>query len=78
MKDQKTVTQEYIEGIREGRSYLNKFNPSLQDMLDVFENVKATAKKFAANTPVGQMLRGERDFWALQIKKAKSKQGCLS
>lgn len=64
------VTQEYLDGILEGRAYLRRWEPTLADMRDVLANVVQTAKGFEASSPCGQMLRGERDFWRGQIKRA--------
>lgn len=64
------VTAEYLMGIKEGRAILEQHgidDVSAQDRLD---NLNRTIKGFAASSPVGQMLRGERDFWANQIKRA--------
>ncbi len=33
------------------------------------DNLNRTIKGFAASSPVGQLLRGERDFWRGQIRK---------
>lgn len=61
------VTQEYLAGIREGREYLKRFKPDLADARAVLANVESTLKGFTG--PVGDMLRGERDFWRNQIRK---------
>lgn len=63
-----TVTSEYLDGIREGREWLNRYG--MEDAQAHLDNLTATARTFAASSPVGQMLRGERDFWRNQIKKA--------
>ena len=73
-----TVSQYYIEGISEGVSMLKAWKaqgfadaelPALaQAHLD---NIKRTARTFDAQSPVGQMLRGERDFWRNKLKGAK-------
>jgi hypothetical protein len=63
----KTVSAEYLMGIKEGRSMLNKHGASIaQEELD---NLNRTIKGFTASSPVGQMLRGERDFWVNQLKR---------
>lgn len=62
-----TVTTEYLEGIREGRNWL-RTNGS-DDACAVLRNLEATCEQFAASSPVGQMLRGERDFWRNWIKR---------
>ena len=63
----RTVTAEYLEGIREGRAYLEEFGA--EGARDVLDNLERTARRFDAQSPVGQMLRGERDFWRLQVKR---------
>jgi len=58
------VTQEYLDGIREGRQTLKEHGPSvITDALDTAERLCAM---FDAGSPVGQMARGERDFWRRQ------------
>jgi len=64
--DTKTVTQYYLEGIKEGRETFKR--EGIEHAQAHIENLKATIKRFAANSPVGQMLRGELDFWKNQIK----------
>jgi hypothetical protein len=62
-----TITSEYLEGILDGRAWLDKYGmDGAQVHLDSLER---TARTFSASSPVGQMLRGERDFWRNQIKK---------
>lgn len=63
------VTQDYLNGIREGRAWLRKYGAV--DAQTHLGNLTATARAFDAQSPVGQMLRGERDFWRNQIKKGK-------
>lgn len=65
----KIVTAEYIEGIKEGRADFKRYG--MVDAQARLDNLIATARRFDAQSPVGQMLRGERDFWRNQIKKAK-------
>lgn len=65
----KTVTAEYTEGIKEGRADLKRYG--MADAQARLDNLIATARRFDAQSPVGQMLRGERDFWRNQIKKTK-------
>lgn len=62
------VTEYYLMGIREGRQHL-EHEPNASP-LEMLENLNSTIKRgFAANSPVGQMLRGERDFWLNQMKR---------
>lgn len=76
----RTVTAEYLDGIRDARATLRKIQ-SGQDscysaaelpefMQSEVEALNRTCRQFAASTPVGQMLRGERDFWRNQIKRS--------
>jgi len=63
----KQVSQYYLDGIKEGREIFNQ--SGTVDALSRLDNLNSTIKGFAASSPVGQMLRGERDFWENQIKK---------
>ena len=63
----RTVTAEYLDGIREGRAWLKAHGAG--DARALLDNLERTARMFDAASPVGQMLRGERDFWRLQIKR---------
>lgn len=65
------VTAEYIMGIKEGRECLEKYGTSDVTIQDRLDNLNSTIKGFTARSPVGQMLRGERDFWLLQLKRAR-------
>jgi hypothetical protein len=67
---QRPVSHWYIEGIKEGRACLEKYGSAFA--ADELSNLKSTIKGFGADTAVGQMLRGERDFWAHQISLAKA------
>lgn len=69
-----TVTENYLEGIREGRSLLKAWQA--EGLVDVpalarasIDNLDRLCRQFDAQAPVGQMLRGERDFWRHQLKK---------
>lgn len=62
-----TVSAEYCEGIVEGRETFKR--EGMAYAREHLENLTATARTFAASSPVGQLLRGERDFWRHQIKK---------
>lgn len=63
----KTVSQEYILGIKEGRALLNS-NPdfTIQDMEECTESCKRLARDFSQ--PMKDVFKGERDFWLNQIK----------
>ena len=62
-----TVTAHYLDGIREGRAWLREHG--MADARAHLDNLTRTARTFDAQSPVGQMLRGERDFWRNQIKR---------
>ena len=62
-----TVTAEYLDGIRDGRAWLKEYG--LDDAQAHLDSIERTARTFDASSLVGQMLRGERDFWRHQIKK---------
>jgi hypothetical protein len=62
----KSVTSDYLMGIREGRETLRRCGPEMAHA--ELENLNATIRMFGASHPVGQLLRGERDFWRNQIK----------
>jgi hypothetical protein len=65
----KPVTSEYLMGIREGREALRLHG--MEVAVEELDNLKRTCRTFCASSPVGQMLRGERDFWANQIRVAR-------
>ena len=64
-----TVTAEYLMGIKEGRETLRKYGTADISIADRIANLRSTIKGFAASSPVGQMLRGELDFWRNQQKR---------
>lgn len=66
----KTVTQEYLMGIRDARQLFLRYGAD--DAHAHLANINLTLKAFDASSPVGQMLRGERDFWRNQIKTAQA------
>lgn len=66
----KTVSEHYCNGILEGREYLKRYG--MADAAAHLENLKSLCRQFDAKNPVGQLFRGERDFWINQIKKAKA------
>lgn len=66
------VTAEYLMGIKEGRAILQKHGTADISARDRLDNLNRTIKGFATSSPVGQMLRGERDFWANQIKRGRA------
>lgn len=65
-----TVTESYLMGIREGRETLRRCGMEVAQA--EIENLTRTCRMFDNGSPVGQMLRGERDFWKNQIAKAKA------
>ena len=62
------VSQEYVNGIKDGREYFKRFAPSESEIKDIIANIRATMKEFSSG-PVKDMFKGERDFWSLQLKK---------
>lgn len=60
------VSAEYCEGISEGRATFKR--EGMTFAAEHLDNLTSTARRFEASSPVGQMLRGERDFWRNQIK----------
>lgn len=70
----KTVTESYLDGIREGRKAFNanckgKSAAEIREWAETeIDNLNRTAKTFSAG-PVKDSLKGERDFWKNQIKK---------
>jgi len=67
-----TVSQYYIEGIKEGRATFERNGLAVAQ--DELRNLDSTIKGFDASSPVGQMLRGERDFWRNQLRGAKAQE----
>ena len=62
-----SVTAEYLMGLQEGRERLDQCGPSIaQEELD---GIQRAIRGFSAGSPVGQMLRGERDFWVNQLNR---------
>ncbi len=64
----KSVTSSYLEGIQEGRATFRKEGMVMAK--NHLANLRLTIATFSASSPVGQFLRGERDFWINQIKKS--------
>lgn len=62
----RTVSPHYLDGIREGREFQRTHG--LSDAQEILDNLNSTIQGFDAQNPVGQFLRGERDFWRNQIK----------
>ena len=62
------VTAEYLMGIKDARAQYKMHGLSIAH--DELDNLNRTIKGFSASSPVGQMLRGERDFWKNQINKS--------
>ena len=63
------VTHWYLEGIKEGRRNFKEQAVSILSVDDRIANIRATLKTFSFNSPVGQLLRGELDFWKNQQKR---------
>jgi hypothetical protein len=64
-----TVTAVYLVGIREGRIVLRELG--ITCARDILAGLEENCCRFSAQSPVGQMMRGERDFWRNQMKGEK-------
>lgn len=71
----KIYSQAYLDGIVEGRQLLRAWQA--EGHTDVIELAKASlvsldrlCAMYGAQNPVGQMFRGERDYWRNKLKKA--------
>lgn len=62
-----TVTEDYLNGIADGRNTYAR--EGMENALEHLANLKATIRGFSAGSPVGQYLRGERDFWIHKLKR---------
>jgi len=58
------VSTHYIAGIVEGRAMLKLLGKEAAP--DVLVTLGTLCRQFPASNPVGQMYRGERDFWRKQ------------
>ena len=63
-----TVTAEYLDGIREGRATFAEHGLAVAP--DCLDTLNRLCRQFAASSPVGQLYRGERDFWRKKMRKA--------
>ena len=63
-----TVSAEYLAGINEGRAIYRA--EGMANATAHVDNLRATLRGFSGQSPVGQMLRGELDFWRNQIKES--------
>jgi hypothetical protein len=63
-------TSDYLMGISEGREMLRRCGPGIARA--EFDNLTRTIRLFDSSSPVGQLLRGQRDFWRNQIKAGKA------
>lgn len=64
----KYISTEYCQGIKDGRSYLERFQPGVVQIREIISNLLSTMKGFGPG-PVKDIMKGERDFWQLQLKK---------
>lgn len=58
------ITAEYLDGIKDGRSFLN-LNPG-SNPTDEISSIRRTMRGFPPSSQVGQHLRGQLDFWRHQ------------
>lgn len=65
----KTVTAEYLEGIREGRAWIKQFGPQTPEEIQAhIDNLsRCISQKFSK--PMSDMFKGELDFWINQQNK---------
>lgn len=63
----KEVTEMYLIGIREGRELFER--EGVAYAAEHIANLRSTIKGFPASNSVGQMLRGELDFWLNKTKR---------
>ena len=73
-KSPATVTESYLEGLPDGRALLRAWQAEGASELAglaraSLDTLNRTCPRFEAQSPVGQYLRGERDFWRNQVKK---------
>lgn len=61
------VTQMYLEGIREGREVFEREGATYA--ADHIACLCEAKKGFPSSNPVGQMLRGELDFWRNKVRQ---------
>lgn len=64
----KPVSTYYWQGIREGREMMTKYG--IEFGVEAMDGLNRLCRQFDAQNPVGQMLRGERDFWKHHIRRA--------
>ncbi len=64
----KQVAQEYIDGILEGSKAFKLYG--MEDAQERLAGLDRLCKQFDASNPVGQMMRGERDFWRNKLRNA--------
>lgn len=64
----KAVSEWYIEGITDARRDFGEHGIAIAS--DRLESLARLCKQFDASNPVGQMFRGERDFWRNKVKNA--------
>ena len=62
---EKTVTQAYLLGILEGRDFLRQHGA--EDADGHIANLRTLCKMHSASSTMGQMFRGELDFWRNQL-----------
>jgi hypothetical protein len=64
----KTYSQSYLDGISEGRATYKR--EGMENAEAHLNNLKRLSRLFDAQSPVGQLYRGEIDFWTHKIKAA--------
>lgn len=72
-----TVSESYLLGIREGRSFYDSWieihgqEPTVEDIDGIIDNLTAQFGR-GFNCQMNDVFRGERDFWRRKLKSAKS------
>ena len=58
-------TEAYIEGIKDGREFLNTYKPNAADIVGIISNIKDTIK-IVSLEEMKDILKGELAFWQAQ------------
>lgn len=67
----KPVTTAYLDGIKDGRSFLSAHGPFDRSEIERLRDNAAQVAKMNAGNAVAEFARGERDFWRNQLKRGK-------
>ena len=61
-----TIWQEYCDGVIEGRAIFKR--EGMENARERLDTLNRLCKQFDAANPVGQLFRGERDFWKHKLR----------